>query len=220
MRSVRGPVIWGVLLVLVGAFLLGQNFGLIPQLGAPAWSIIFTAGSLVFLGLYVTERRAWWFLFPAFILGGLALVIFLDSRAVDSDVTGSVFLWSIALAFLATYLTDRRQWWAVIPGGVMLTVGLIPLASAYATDTGVAALLFVGIGATFLVLYLLGGRRGPTGWAIYPAVGCVIVALIVGVFGPLVKFWPLFFLILPGLWLLYTAFRGRAPSPPAPPGQK
>jgi hypothetical protein len=54
-----------------------------------------------------------------------------------------------------------------------------------------------------------GRYRGETAWAVFPAGGCLAMALLLGVLGPLERFWPVVFLILPGLYLLYNAMRPR-----------
>ncbi|MFN8598385.1 MAG: hypothetical protein U0559_19645 [Anaerolineae bacterium] len=50
----------------------------------------------------------------------LTLVVFNeDNRLMTGEQAGGLFLFSIAAPFLLIFLMDRRQWWALIPGGVM-----------------------------------------------------------------------------------------------------
>ena len=44
------------------------------------------------------------------------------SRA--QPLTASYVMFAIAFPFAVVYLRDRRQWWALIPAGVMTLVGL------------------------------------------------------------------------------------------------
>jgi hypothetical protein len=205
------------LLIAGGLVLLAQNLGLFGELAAPVWSFLFGLAALAFFGAYFSDRSAWWFLIPGFVLAGLALTVLVTESGVDDrfrgDLGGSVFLWSIGLAFWAVYAADNRQWWAIIPAGVMTTLGLMPLVADQVAGTSTGAILFLGLGLTFGLLYLLRGRHA-TGWAIFPAGGCLAMALILGVFGPLERFWPVIFLILPGVYLLYQALRPRRGAGP------
>lgn len=211
MKLSRGPLVWGVLLVAGGLLLLAQNLGLFGRLAAPMWAIIFGVGSLAFFGVYFSQRSAWWFLFPAFVLAGLAATVVLDASRIGGDWTGSVVLWSIALAFWTVFASDNRQWWAIIPAGVLTTVGALPLIADRVAETSIGAIFFLGLGITFGLLYLLRGRYGnSTSWAIFPAAGSLAMAVLLGVLGPFERFWPVVFLISPGLYLLYHALRPRA----------
>jgi hypothetical protein len=218
MNLSRGPIVWGILLVVGGLILLAENLGWFGGLSTPIWTILFALGSLAFFGAFFTQRGAWWFLIPAFILAGLAVTVLVggggeEGTGVRGDLAGGIFLWSVALAFWAVYLADQRQWWAIIPAGVMTTLGIIPVVAGQIGGLSIAAVLFLGIGLTFGLLYLLRAQHR-TGWAIFPAAACLGVALVMGVFGTFVQFWPVIFLILPGLYLLYLAFRPRGSSPP------
>lgn len=218
MKLLRGPVVWGVLLIVVGLLLLGQNFKVFGELTAPLWAFLFAAVGVLFFAAYLTQRGARWFLIPAFVLLGLAAVTLLN----QFDVGGSLFLWAIAAAFWSVFAANRQHWWAIIPAGVMTTIGLMPLASGQLSGEAVGALFFIGLGATFALLYLLRARyNGATGWAIYPAAACVIMGVVVGALGPLERFWPVIFLIVPGLYLVYNALRPRRAdsSAPLPPDQ-
>jgi hypothetical protein len=218
MNLTRGPLVWGILLVLGGLLLLAQNLGLLGEMTGTVWVIVLALGSIAFFAAYVTQRRAWWFLFPAFVLAGLVATILLSESQLNvsglrGDLAGSVFLWSIALAFWGVYLSDSNQWWAIIPAGVMTTIGAMPLVATRVEGTSTGAILFLGIGLTFGILYLLRARHS-TGWAVFPAAACLGMALLLGVLGPFDRFWPIIFLIVPGVYLLYQALRPRASRGP------
>lgn len=213
MKLSRGPLIWGSLLILGGLLLLAQNFGLFGNLQAPIWGIVFGVAAVAFFAAFFTQRGAWWFLIPGFVLTGLGATVLVNEISGQSDLAGSVFLWSIAVAFWCVFLVERSNWWAIIPAGVMTTIGTMPLVAARLPGTATGAVFFLGLGLTFGILYLTRGRYGSaTAWAIFPAVACLGMALILGVLGPMERFWPVVFLIVPGLYLLYNALRPRGVS--------
>ena len=87
----------------------------------------------------------------------------------------------IAGPFFFIYFTRPRQWWALMPAGVLSSIGLTALLVAldplleHSNVTGAIAAL--GIAATFGALYL---RRSlhPTGWAKTPAIVFSFIALL------------------------------------------
>ncbi len=210
MKLTRGPLLWGILLILGGLALLAQNFNLFGAVTGVIWTIAFGVASLAFFAAYFTNRDTWWFLIPAFVLAGLVGTIVVGQLPGQGELAGGIVLWSVGLAFWAVYLAAPRLWWAIIPAGVNTTLGFIPVVAERVQGTVVPAILFGGLALTFGLLYLLRGRyQGQTSWAIFPAAGCLALALLMGVLGPLGRFWPVLFLILPGVFLLYQALRSR-----------
>ena len=86
------------------------------------------------------------------------------------------FLGALGLAFFAVYLTGRERWWAIIPGGVLITLGLV---AALTTRFGVVdngGVLFAGIGVTFLLVGILSNAR----WAYIPGVTLLALGGLIG----------------------------------------
>jgi hypothetical protein len=122
----------------------------------------------------------------------------------------------LALAFGHIYLGARAdRWWAILPGGFMLVLALVVGASGWVASTEVlAALLFLGLGLVFFLLYVLDGKRRQW-WALIP--GSVLL-----VFGMLalstpameeagiVRWWPL---TLVAIGLLVALIPRRRPPP-------
>jgi hypothetical protein len=78
----------------------------------------------------------------------------------------------LLIPFAAAYLTDRsRNWWALIPGGVMLFLALTTLLVGTAGGEWVGSMFLFLIGLSFLVVYLNNRTRT---WAL-------LVAYILGV---------------------------------------
>jgi len=211
MRRFEVHVIGGILLIAAGVLFLLQNFGILGGDIVLLWSLLFGAGGLVFLYVFLTNRANWWAVIPGFVLLSLAAVIALDQLAPQAEETwgGALFLGGIALAFWVVYLTKREHWWAVIPGGVLLTIGLVTGLSSVLEGVEMGGVFFLGLGLTFGLLSLLPTPEGRMKWALIPAgvllaMGLIITAAATAVFNYL---WPVA-LILAGLALLLRRAKG------------
>jgi len=201
-----------ILLIGVGILLLLQNFGILGGVVALIWSLIFGAGGLVFLYVFLTNRVHWWAVIPGFALLGLAALIALDQflPRVGDVLGGTILLGGIGLAFWVIYFLNREHWWAVIPGGVMFTVALIAGLDAVFEGAETGGVLFLGLGLTFGLLYFLPTPQGRMKWAIIPAAVLLVMGLLItaATTGILEYLWAIA-LILVGLYLLFRMFRSR-----------
>ena len=57
--------------------------------------------------------------------------------------------------FWAVYLRGRENWWAIIPGGVLLTLALVTGLSSAVGGMAIPVVLFLGLALTFAVLAVL-----------------------------------------------------------------
>lgn len=171
----KSGLFWGMLLIAAGAVALGQQMGLIPELSEQFWMWIFAVGSLVaFVNYALSGWKDWGWLFPAGALGGLAAIIALATAGVDNAAVASPLFIGLLIPFVAAYLANRAQnWWALIPGGVMLFLTLTLLLVDSAGGEWIGALFLFMLAATFLVVYLNNRTRT---WAL-------IVAYILAVLG-------------------------------------
>lgn len=258
----RWAVIWAVVLILGGAFLLGQNLGLLGELSASVWSVALAGLGVLFLLNFVTAAEQWWSLIPGCILLGLGIAIFVLERGsapgelggglilfsiglpflliyvtqaargrkdfwwalipggiltvlagvvvlslrAPGEIVGALVLWGIALPFLVVYLSNRREhWWALIPGGVMLMVGLMPLlALVTGSPNVIGGVFFLGLAAVFGLIYALNPSGDDRAWAIYPAAVFLAVGVGVAILGS--NWWPVVLIGL-GVLLLLRALR-------------
>ena len=101
MKSSRGYIGLGILLVVLGLLFLLQNFDLfnINVLGDLIWGVLFGAAGLVFLWVFASNLEGnWWAVIPGFTLLGLAgLVAFGDFLG---EAGAALFLGAIGLSFL------------------------------------------------------------------------------------------------------------------------
>ncbi len=88
----------------------------------------------------------------------------------------------LGLIFLATFIADRGQWWALIPGCILLGVALLLVNSQNelipAQQAG--ALFLLSIGLPFLLIYLVDRRMW---WALIPGGVLTVLALITFLIG-------------------------------------
>jgi hypothetical protein len=172
----RSGLFWGVLMIGAGVVALAQQMGYIDQFTDPrVWIGIFAAVSLLaFINYALSRWQQWGWLFPAGVFGGLAVTITLATNNVDSAAVATPLFIGLIIPFAAAYLTDRvHNWWALIPGGVMLFLALTTLLVDSAGGEWVGALFLFMIAISFLVVYLNNRTRL---WAL-------IVAYATGILG-------------------------------------
>lgn len=210
MRNLESRVYWGVLLIAVGALFLLQSLGII-QMAAIFWPVVIGVASLAFLFVFLRAPEInWWAAIPGFVLLSVAGIGALDQLAPGAGETwsGPLFLGSIGLAFWVIYFVNPEHWWAVIPGGVLLTLALVAGLSPVLQGVEMGGIFFLGLGLTFALLALLPTPEGRLTWSVIPAVVLLAMgALITAAAAELINYlWPTL-LILGGLYLLYRTFR-------------
>lgn len=159
------------LLIGVGVLLLLQRLGWLVGTGSWLWGLVFLAGGAAFLMVYVRDRAQWWALFPGFALVGLAAAVLMGNDG------GALFLALLGLAFAVVYASDRRRWWAVIPGGALATLALVAWLDTVRPGYDAGWVFFMGLAATFAALVAQPAERRQ-GWALYPAAGLALLALL------------------------------------------
>jgi hypothetical protein len=83
----------------------------------------------------------------------------------------------LAVLFLLTFVSDRRQWWALIPGFVLLGMTLLIFndQNEFMTSAQAGALVLFSLGLPFLLIYLVDRRMW---WALIPGGVLTVLALI------------------------------------------
>ncbi len=174
MKVYRMGLFWGLLLIGAGVIALGQQLGYIQQFTDPQfWIWVFAIISLASVVEYAMSGwKHWGWLFPAGVFGGVALVLTLAINDVNSAAVASPIFFGLLIPFAAAYLTDRRRnWWALIPGGIMLFLGLTMLMIDNVGGEWVGAMILLMCAFAFLIVYLTDQTRT---WAL-------LVAYIIGV---------------------------------------
>jgi len=168
MKVNKSGLFWGLLLIIFGGVALAQQLGYMDQLPDSAWMWVFALISLVGLVSYITSGfKEWGWLFPAGIFGGLAVTVALATNNVNNAAVGSPIFFGLLIPFVAAYLTDRtRNWWALIPGGIMLFLAMTTLLVDNVGGEWVGSLFLFLIALSFFVVYLNNHSRT---WALLVA---------------------------------------------------
>ncbi len=205
----RWTIMWGVALVLIGALLLGQQLNLFGPMQLSFAVFLFGIPALMFLLTYISDRRQWWALIPGCILLGLAAVIFNEANHyAPSLVSGTIFLFSIALPFWLIYAT-KRWWWALIPAGVLTVLAIMPIISNdLLPGQIIGGIFFLGLAAVFALVRLATLSNPNMGWAWWPAGILAIfgaLTILLGTASIAQYLWPVALIVLGG-WLLLRNF--------------
>lgn len=162
----------GLGLVVAGLAIFSVNSGVFGALPAFIWvSALFVAGAYVWL---LSEGRLeTWQRLPLFVFFGVLAI------ATSGRFAGTAAVGYPAMAFALVYLADARRWWAIIPAGVLGSVALLITAEELFPRWDAAPVLFLGFAATFTLLYLLPRERGGRRWALYPAIGWIVLTVLV-----------------------------------------
>ena len=236
MKSANTSIIAGIALMAAGVLLLLDLLGILDS-AAIVWPLIFAAAGTAFVVLFVRSRDNWWAAIPGSVFLGLAAVIL-----VTQLLPGPAAYWAGAFLFLfmgagfgAVYVRERSNWWALIPCGVMLTLALVVALPQDWEGMPVAAVLFLGMAATFAALSLVPVQPGPgplpgqpaalpgepgagepsrMKWPLIPAAVLAVLGLIFALQATVLLAASEFFvpalLVIAGLALLVYAYRHRA----------
>jgi hypothetical protein len=212
MKLLSSRLLWGVVLIIGGALLLLDTFGIFKG-GALFWTVVSGIVGLLFLSLYVTNHDHWWALIPGIIFLALATTIGLNSflpRFAETNLGGTIILGGIALSFLLVYLAERGNWWAIIPAGVMATIAIVAVIDNNTSSIATGGIFFLGLGITFVLVAVLPNPVGPMRWAWIPAgiLGLMGVLILIAAENLINYIWPSV-IILVGIWLIFRSIRRR-----------
>jgi len=171
--AAAGLVIFGVYLtdrsqwgLLIPAYVLWAVAGLIALTtlnvlrDESVATYVLAAIALPFLVAFLRDRSRWGLLIPAYVLLAVGVMIGLLGVGVLSDLLIPAYvMFAIAIPFFVVYARDPKQWWPLIPGGVMAVIGLAFLVAEAAVQyVGPAVLILVGV----WILVRQFARREPT----------------------------------------------------------
>jgi hypothetical protein len=140
--------------------------------------------SPLFLGLllpfgaaYLSDRaRNWWALIPGAFLVFLSLVTLLVDSTAGDEWIGALFLFMIALGFLAVYLGNRTRLWALLVAYIVAVLGIAPLMSVGGRDAEYYGPIFLfAVALPFFFVYF---RFPGSWWALLPAGALTTIAAI------------------------------------------
>lgn len=158
-----------LLLIAIGVIALLGTLGVFRFVADLIGALMF--GGLAYFAYSEGKRRgnsAW--RLASVPLAGLAIAVI-----APFGLGGGAFLASLGLAFALYWHEDRHRWWALIPAGVLGSLGLME--SFDGLFGGSPGWLFlVGMALTFFALTRL--EVEPQPWAVWPAAGIGLIALL------------------------------------------
>ena len=149
-------VFWGVLLIAGGVVALAQTQGYLNDLSTNVWAVIFEVIAAAALIVYLAGgTRNWPMLFPVGVFGSLGLIIFLGGEQSDNPAIAAPLFIGIGVPFVVAYFLDRvKNWWALIPAGIMAFFTVLMLVIDRVADEWIGTALFLVMAVIFLLVYL------------------------------------------------------------------
>lgn len=214
-KSKSQSVMWGVFLIYLGIILGLRTLEVVAESETLVWALLFGGAAGLGLVAYLAgDRKVWPLLFPAVVSGGIAAFLFADAAGgLDGDAgrwMGGLFMILLSFPFWFGFLTGgRQQWWALIPGWVLLAIGLILIFVGEDSDL-LPSFVLLAVGLPFLVIFFLNRQNW---WALIPAGVLILISLALALgsvggdewIGPLIPmlislpFWGLF-IWRPEMW--------------------
>lgn len=207
MKKDQSNLIWGGILILVGILFLLQEMNILGNAFQYLWLILMAAGAAVFLWIFFAKKEQWWAIIPGLTLLGLSFsgLESLLNILPGSNWSGAVFLGCIGLAFWLVYLRRQDQWWAIIPGGVLVTLAAVAGFENLLGESEV--IFFLGLAGTFALVGILPSQVD-TRWAFIPA--AILAVLGVALFAPfrsaMLIIWPGALIVL-GVYILFRNWK-------------
>jgi hypothetical protein len=124
---------------------------------------VFGGLALAFGNIYLLARQErWWAILPGGFMLVLALVVGARPWIATVEMLAALLFGGLGLVFFLLYLLDnrRRQWWALIPGSVLLVFGALALTADSMQEGGFVRwwpLVLIAAG----LLVWAAGRRAP-----------------------------------------------------------
>jgi len=120
---------------------------------------VLTAIALPFIVVFLRDRSNWWALIPAYVLLVVGIMVALiDLNVLDDLWVPAYVMFAIAIPFFVVYVWNPKEWWPLIPGGILAVIGsAFILSSGAAQYLGAAALIVAGI----VILTRQFARSGP-----------------------------------------------------------
>ena len=122
-RSQWWALIPAYVMLAVAAMVLLSETVLLPDTFEATF--VLTAIALPFLVVYLRDQTQWWPLIPAYVLLSIGIMIPLEALGVLNDfLVPAYVMFVIAIPFFIVYIRNPKQWWPLVPGGIMTAFGL------------------------------------------------------------------------------------------------
>ena len=213
MNKRKRGIFIGSIIILIGIFSFLANFQVFGSLKDYAGAGILLLFAYLFFSIY-SDSRKWWALFVTIVFAFLGLLVLFDLWfAFPDDIPCAFLLFLAAGVFVYLYAKNEAKWWAIIPAGVLCTLGTIVILDAFnlvRTDQE-GVVFFTGSGLTFLYLTQIGaGARFR--WAKYAGLILCLIAFFIFLETEAwlrTEFLIAAILIVSGVFLIYKVIAGK-----------
>ncbi len=164
---------------------------------------------------YFVDRQNWWALVLAYTMLVLGSLLALTIGNIPLETLGAIALLAIALPFWVLYISDRQNWWALLPAGLISAIGVFLLVS-FSLLRPVGGRFYVVLNAVLAAVFValwLAFRR--LDWALWLAVGFAAAAAL-SIWFPSSNNWALVAVVL-GAYIAYRQLRPTRPTPSVQP---
>jgi hypothetical protein len=98
------------------------TYGLLD--GGMIATFVLSLVGIPFLVTFLTNmKQNWWALIPAYVLFVVGVMVALIETNVLTDLLIPSYVnFAVAIPFFVVYLVNRKNWWALIPGGIMAAI--------------------------------------------------------------------------------------------------
>src|SRR5574341_354504 len=151
--------LWGVLLLTLGGLFLLDQF-LPGNFTAMIWLVVLGGIGATFFSVYLADHRNWWALIPAYAVWATAGIVLLAALLqVSGAWIVAYVMFAIATPFFYVFMRNRQHWWALIPGGIMGSIGLGFLIAGLASSVAPLIPVLMIVGGLYLLVRNMGPRK-------------------------------------------------------------
>ena len=207
--SRKQGMIWGGLLVLLGAVLLIEA---ITDLTTWMWVAVLVVAGFAAFDVYLTDRSSLGLLIPAYVMWAIAALVALVTLNILPDEFVATFVLAvIALPFLVAFLRDRSRRGLLIPVYILFAVGVMValIGLGILNDLLIAAYVLFAVSIPFFVVYL---RNRKQWWPLIPGGVTAIVGLSFLIAESVAQYVGAAALVIVGGWILVRQFTGKEPT--------
>ena len=145
LKAPWAPLIPAYVLTAIGVLVAGIELNVLrdPFVAPFVLAVI----ALPFLVTFLRDRGQWWALIPTYVLLAIGLMLLLtEGGLMNDDLVPPYVLFAIAIPFFFVYARNPKQWWSLIPGGILAIIGISFLIAEAAVEyIGAIALVVVGL---------------------------------------------------------------------------
>ena len=172
-------IFWGLVMIAAGVVFVLDETGIVnlDLLSKNIWAAVFATMSVFFFITYfLHSTRDWGWLFPACILGSIALIMFIEGTALGNLLSGAPVLIAVAVPFLVAFIQNpKTNWWTLLPAWIMTVISVIVLFADNMSGGLIGSLVLYSIALPFLVVFLWNRQQR---WALIPFAVLSVVGLI------------------------------------------